>query len=231
MTEFVLILAGIAVGVLLLGLILMFFRKKGAAAPVMTVGTEMVAERVRAVGKLVGLEVHAKEIATSTKGWSWIPPLLLSQAKIAMIFSFEKQYYVDLNRVRSTDVEDLGGGRFRLNLSEVEGTLRLSDVEPYDIQAGRILGLLDVIQMNAPTQSKLMEVAQTQAADLFVKNESRYLTEAKRSIGGQLQALLGLFDASVEIIWPDESEGVDARPSELVVEGALSRKLTGAASE
>lgn len=228
MGEFLLMITGLVVGALLVGAAVLLLRKKGAAAPVTRIGTEMVAERVRTVGKLVGLEVHAKEIATSTKGWSWIPPILLSQAKIAMIFSFEKQYFVDLHRVGPGDVEDLGDGRFRLNLPNVEGTLRLCDVEPYDIQAGRILGLLDVIQMNAPTQSQLMQVAQTQASELFVKNESRYLSEAKRSVASQLESLLGMFDAHVEIAWPSAEPKSDER--DLVVEGDLSNRIAQAAA-
>ena len=59
-----------------------------------------IAERVRSVGKLIGLEVHAKEIATAKKGWSWMPPIVLSQARLAMIFQFEKQYFVDLAAIR-----------------------------------------------------------------------------------------------------------------------------------
>jgi len=226
MGEFLLMLTGLIVGGLLIGALFLLLRRKGAGAPVLSVGTELVAERVRTVGKLVGLEVHAKEIATSTKGWSWIPPILLSQAKIAMIFSFEKQYYVDLHRVGAGDVEDLGEGRFRLHLPNIEGTLRLCDVEPYDIQAGRILGLLDVIQMNAPTQAQLMQVAQTQASHLFVKNESRYLNEARRSIASQLESLLGMFDANVEIAWPETDPPTDAEG--LVVEGELTNRIARA---
>ena len=64
-----------------------------------------IAERIRAVGKLVALEVCAKEIATVSSGWAWLPPLLLSQARLAMIFNFEQQYYEDdqdlPNRVRA----------------------------------------------------------------------------------------------------------------------------------
>ncbi len=160
-----------------------------------------VTERVRAVGRLVGLEVHAKEIATSTKGWSWMPPILLSQAKIAMIFHFEKQYSVDLARLNAASVECTSVNAYRVTLPPVEGALRLTDVTPYDIQAGRILGLLDVIQMNAQTQAALMQTAQEQAASLYAENESKYMAEAKRSIERQISSLLGLMNVEVEIIW------------------------------
>jgi hypothetical protein len=44
----------------------------GQAAPVKREITA-IAEQVRSVGKLIGLEVHAKEIATAKKGWSGCP--------------------------------------------------------------------------------------------------------------------------------------------------------------
>lgn len=185
--------------------IMVALRRIGARAPeVAHVRTDTVAERVRAVGKLVGLEVHAKEIATGTKGWAWLPPLLLTQAKVAMIFHFEKQYYVDLGRLGRGDVEALRDGTFRLRLPEIEGALRLTDVTPYDIQAGRVLGLVDVIQMNAPTQKRLMQAAQEQAAELFARSDEKYDREARRSIERHVQSLCSMVGARVELVWPDE---------------------------
>ncbi|MEM1164792.1 MAG: DUF4230 domain-containing protein [Planctomycetota bacterium] len=188
-------------GGLLVALIVVL-RRKAHSAPVTLDEAQVMAERVRAVGKLVGLEVHAKEIATSTKGWSWVPPLLLSQAKVAMIFHFDKQYFVDLNRLSGADIEELAPGRYQLRMPEVEGTLRLSDLTPYDIQAGRVFALFDVIQMTANTQKELIRLAQQQAAALFQDNESRYRGEAERSIENQLRTLLGFFDVEVEFVWP-----------------------------
>lgn len=166
-----------------------------------TISLRMLTERVRAVGKLVGLEVHAKEIATATKGFSWLPPILLSQAKIAMIFQFEKQYAVELGSLDERDVEDLGNGRFRVTLPPIVGSLRLMDVEPYDIQQGRVLGLVDVINMNAERQNELMKTAQQQAAELFEKNDDRYEKQARDAIERQLQAIAKLFDGSLDIRW------------------------------
>lgn len=221
-----LVVIGGAVIAVLAGVLVLLLRRGGAKAPT-TLTASLVAERVRAVGKLVGLEVHAKEIATSTKGWGWVPPLLLSQAKIAMIFSFEKQYAVDLSRLTSEDVERLAEGRYRLTLPGVEGALRLTDVSPYDIQAGRILGLLDVIQMNAQTQGELMSAAREQAASLFGRAESRYVTEARRSIGAQLSSLLSMFDLDVEVVWRGEPVDDVATPADLVIEPAVGRTLGG----
>lgn len=216
--------AGLIVGAVIVGAIV-FVRRKGDKAPLREVHAELLAEKVRTVGKLVGLEVHAKEIATSTKGWAWLPPILLSQAKIAMIFSYEKQYFVDLRRIRISDVEELGEGRFRVVVPSVEGTLRLTDVSPYDIQAGRVLGLLDVIQMNAKTQKELMEEARKQAASLFAKNDGRYLSDAKRSIAAQVTSLLSLFDVQVEVVWHDDAH--EPRTSEMSIEPEVSRKFAG----
>jgi hypothetical protein len=223
MDNVMLLGAGLLLGGVFAVVVVFLLRRKGADAPVQTISVDAVAEHVRSVGKLVGLEVVAKEIATSVKGWAWLPPILLSQAKIAMIFTFEKQYYVDLARLRKSSVEQLEDGRFRVTLPPVEGSLRLSDVSPYDIQAGRILGLLDVIQMNARTQKELMAEAQSQAAELYRRSEAKYLSDARRAIGGQLETLLGLFDATIEVRWADQSEAIG---EPMQVEPALRDRLT-----
>ncbi len=180
----------------------LFLRGRAVSAP-QRVRTELLAERVRSVGKLVGLEVCAKEIATATKGWAALPPLLLSQARLAMIFHFEKQYSVDLSAVTRNDVVRIGPGRFRVRLPGVRGDLRLIDMTPYDIQDGRVLGLLDVIQMNASTQKDLMDQAQEQAAGLFDTNGDRYMDEARRSIERQISSLTSMLGVEVEIAWAD----------------------------
>ncbi len=187
--------------------VLLVVRKIGRRAPLAPPTTHTIAERVRAVGKLVALEVQAKEIATSTRGWSWVPPIILSQAKVAMIFHFEKQYSIDLARLREEDVEpagSTGSGRslFRIRLPEVESTLRLVEVVPYDIQAGRVLGLIDVIQMDAKTQSQLMKSAQEQAATLMSQAETRYINEARRAVEQQLRTLLAMFEVEISPTWP-----------------------------
>jgi hypothetical protein len=175
---------------------------------------QVIAERIRAVGKLVGLEVCAKEIATTTSGWAWLPPLLLSQARLAMIFNFEKQYTIDLSRVGHDDVSDLGEGRFRIILPPIEGHLRLLDLTPYDIQNARILGLLDVIPMTADRQRDMMKKAQNQAAELYQSNDERYLREARRSIERHLTSLLELFNIRAEVSWADQPKPAHAeRPA------------------
>lgn len=215
METLVIFAIGLAVGLLVLGglwLVIRAQRNKPAEKP----KVELIAEHVKAVGKLIGLEVSAKEIATATKGWSWMPPLLLSQARVAMIFCFDKQYFVDLARITADSVEEIAPGRYRLRMPPIDGTLRLTDVQPYDIQDGRLLGLLDVIQMNAGTQRQLMQGAQEQAAELFTSNDRRYRDEAQRSIERQLVALLGFFDVRVDLDW-NSLEAEATRPNEIEV--------------
>ncbi|MCA9282329.1 MAG: DUF4230 domain-containing protein [Phycisphaeraceae bacterium] len=198
MSEALLVITGVVLGGIIAFLLV---RKLGKGAPVRTTTLDAVVDQVRAVGKLVGLEVHAKEIATSTKGWSWVPQLLLSQAKVAMIFFFEKQYFIDLSKLTKRDVRDMGDGKYVVILPKLEGHLRLVDLKPYDVQAGRILGLLDVIQMTAETQDKLMRDAQRDASSLFERHEDRYIAEAHRSVERQLKALMRLVDADVSFEW------------------------------
>lgn len=206
-----LIVFGAGVGAaLVVGIGLLVWRKRAGGKVADRAQIDVIAEHVRAVGKLVGLEVSAKEIATVTKGWSWMPPLLLSQARLAMIFHFEKQYFIDVTRIGAGDVRDLGDGRFELTLPPIQGQLRLTNVNPYDIQDGRVLGLLDVIQMNAATQKQLMERAQDQAGELFETNDARYQREARQSLERQLTAMLALFDARVTIAWREDEAVVTA---------------------
>lgn len=202
MTEFAIVFAlGLVVG--LIGVFVMWrVMKKGAK--VGPIETHTVFERVQAVGRLIGLEVSAKEIATTTKGLSWLPPLLLSQARLAMIFQFEKQYAIDLHKLRPTDVKKIGE-RFVVELPPIEGRLRLVEMSPYDIQAGRVLGLLDVIQMNAQTQKELIERAQTQASELYESNAAKYDAEARNSIERQMRALLEMFHVDVEFVWREQA--------------------------
>ena len=134
-----------------------------------------------------------------------LPPLLMSPAQLAMIFHFDKQYSVELGRVSAKDVSHIGDGRYRLTLPPIDGQLRLTDVKPYDIQDGKVLGLLDVIQMKANAQGQLMRKAQEQAAQLFETSDAGYQEEARRSIRKHLEALFHWIGADVEVAWQDEA--------------------------
>ncbi|MFG0329468.1 MAG: DUF4230 domain-containing protein [Phycisphaerales bacterium] len=166
--------------------------------------THTITERVRSVGKLVGLEVMSKEIVTQTKGLPWLPPLLLSQARLAMIFCFNKQYFVNLTRLRESDVRQVGPNRYEVVLPKIEGDLSLLEVTPYDIQSGKFIGLLDVFRMDAETQKTLMMRAQEEAEKLYEKHADRYAAEARRVIVRQLKSLLELFDVEAEIRFRDD---------------------------
>lgn len=200
-------------------------RRGRQAKQVLTVDT--IAERVRGVGKLVGLEVFAKEIATATQGLSWLPPLLVSQARLAMIFAFRKQYFVDLSRMDDANVELCRDGRFKIFMPVLEGDLHLIDVSPYDIQDGRVLGLVDVIPMNANRQGSLMEAARGQAADLYERNDEKYVADARRSIERHLRSLLRLFDVEVELVWPDAPSSRAEAPVELPVQSPVMAGVAG----
>ncbi|MCC5823114.1 MAG: DUF4230 domain-containing protein [Phycisphaerales bacterium] len=229
MNEFFLILTVLVLGILLVAgatlWIITTIRRGRHGAGLDRMELRMLTERVRAVGRLVGLEVHAKEIATATRGWNWLPPILLSQAKIAMIFQFEKQYSVELGSLTEGDVHDLGDRHFRIALPPIAGSLRLMDVEPYDIQQGRVLGLLDVINMNAERQAELMRTAQNQAAELFEKNDPRYIAQARDAIERQLHAIARLFDIRLDIEWSRQPK--EGQPRIVMDEGL--QKKTGPA--
>ncbi|MCB9838389.1 MAG: DUF4230 domain-containing protein [Phycisphaeraceae bacterium] len=208
MTELILLIAGIAIGVAALWLARRAFARNSSSHT--TIETTTVVDRVRSVGRLVGLEVSAKEIATSTRGLPWLPPAILSKARLAMIFQFEKQYAVDLTEIGAGDVRCARSGVWTVTLPPVEGRLRLTDVTPYDISAGKALGLFDVIPMDAKAQKQLMCSAQEQASSIYAQNEPRYAAEARRSIESQLTALLSMLDVSVELRWREGLTRVDA---------------------
>lgn len=188
------------------------FQRQKKSSELTTTHIRMITERVRPVGRLVGLEVCAKEIVTATAGIGWLPPLLVSQAKIAMIFHFEKQYGVDLAGLGPDRVRERRDGSVEVCLPPVEGALRLLDVTPYDIQDGRVFGLVDVVPMNAARQTALMQRAQEQAGELFRQSDARYVEQARRSIERQLEAILALGGRRLVIVW-DEGEAEADRAS------------------
>lgn len=214
MIELIILGIGLVFGIVVCLLLAKLF---GKHAPVRRMSSGVVVERVRSAGRLVALEARAKEITTSRKGWSWMPSALLSQARVAMIYHFEKQYSVDLSAIRNDDIVDLGNRRYRLTLPGIEGRMLIRDVQPYDIQSGRILGLVDVIPVDADTQRELMDSARDEAAKAFDSDEGRYHHEARLSVERQLRSMLAMFDIDVEIEWSDERVH-EKRPA---VSGAL----------
>lgn len=198
--TFIIIVLAVALGVI--GTAYFISRLKKSAQTSIT--THSIAERVRSVGKLIGLEVLSKEIVTQTKGLGWLPPILLSQARLAMIFSFEKQYYIDLGKLRAQDVVHQGGSHYAITLPPIEGQLTLQEVTPYDIQSGKLMGLLDVLRMDATTQKELMDKARVEASSLYEVHAARYEDEARRAITRQITGLLDLFDVDIEVRYADQ---------------------------
>ncbi|MHC4976461.1 MAG: DUF4230 domain-containing protein [Planctomycetota bacterium] len=196
-----------------------------------TIHAHAVIDRVRETGRLVGLDVRAKEIATSTQGWGMMPALFFTQAKVAMIFEFEKQYAVDLSKIGEGDVERVGQDRVVIHLPRVESSLRLLSLTPYDIQAGRVLGLVDGIPMNAERQASLMDVARKQAVEVFEEADARYAAQAQRSIENRLRSVLRMSGVDAEFVW-EQVEEVE-RVAEVQVNtsgsGSSMHVLTGAA--
>lgn len=205
MDYIVLFLLGLACLVIGAGAMFWLLRTFGRKAEVRTL-THSITERIRSVGKLTGLEVMSKEIVTQTKGLKWLPPLLLSQARLAMIFHFEKQYYINLGRLEANAVRRSSGDRFVITLPAIEGHLNLLEVIPYDIQSGKLLGLLDVFKMDAEAQKEMMQKAQVEASRLYEENAARYEGEARQAIARQVHGLLELFDVAVEVRFSDDSE-------------------------
>jgi len=222
MSELILLTTGAVIGVILIWLARRAFTRHGVGQT--TIETDTVIERVREVGRLVGLEVAAKEIATSTRGLSWLPPAILSKARLAMIFQFEKQYAIDLQRIGEGDVRQKRSGVWSVTLPPIEGALRLTDVTPYDISSGKALGLFDVIPMDAKAQSELMRTAQEQAARIYADNEPRYTAEARRSIESQLTALLSMLGVEIEFDWSEHNDTPEEQPIETGPAKAKSKR-------
>jgi hypothetical protein len=166
-----------------------------------SVSCRSITQKVSAVGRLVALEVNSKEIATAHKGVAWLPPIILSRAKVAMIFHFEKQYSIDLSQIAPEDVRQIGPGRYRLRLPAIEGRLRLTDAEPYDVQDGRVLGFIEVIPINAERQKELMQEAKAEAAKVLESADRGYESLARASVERQIAGVLEMLGIDVEIQW------------------------------
>ena len=108
----ILAMTDLLIGALVGGAALLFVLGIGRWLPKMlgakkTLTTVGMIDRVRTVGRLVSLEVCAKEIATSQTSLAWIPEILFRGRKLAMIFQFETDYFVDLSRLTPADIEEL----------------------------------------------------------------------------------------------------------------------------
>lgn len=192
--------------------------KGGMAEPTRTL-SESIVERVQSVGRLTGLEVSSKEITTQVKGgFKWIPKLVISPARLAVIFHFETHYYVDLGHLEVTDVRMVGPNQYEIVLPRIEHTFMLKELEAYDIQAGRLLGLLDITSLDAETHNDLMQRARTEAESMFQKQNERYSKQAERAVAQQMAALLQMFGVEVNVRWNGDPAMATISEAEPVVE-------------
>ena len=160
-----------------------------------------VTQQVSAVGRLVALDVNAKEIATATSGPDWLPPALLTRAKVALVFHFERQYALDLNALEAEDIVRLSPGRVRLRPPPIRSRTTLVDLEPYDIQSGKLFGLLEIIPMNAARQRRLMAAARESACTLSDADEQSHIALARASAEREIRRALQSLGLAVEFDW------------------------------
>lgn len=183
-----------------LGFVLLRNLKRGSKSRKPRVEVHTIVDRVRAVGRLVGLEVSTKEITTQTSGgFKWIPSLLISPARLAVIFFFEAQYSVDLSELTVESVRHIEDNRYELTLPPVTDRFLFRDLEAYDIQSGKLLGLIEITGLDADTHNDLVQRARAEAESLFRQQADRYEQQARETIARQVVSLLGLFDVAVQI--------------------------------
>jgi len=160
-----------------------------------------VTQRVASVGRFVALEVTAKEIATASTGPQWLPPVLLTRAKVAMIFHFRHEYALDLAALSQGDITTTRSGRVRLRMPELKANTVLVDLEPYDIQSGKIFGLIEVIPMGAARQRTLMAAARKQAGTITEEDDQSQRAMARASAEKHIRRMLGHAHLAVEFDW------------------------------
>ncbi len=160
-----------------------------------------VTQRVASVGRFVALEVTAKEIATASTGPQWLPPALLTRAKVAMIFHFRHEYTFDLAALGDGDITTQRTGRLRLRMPEMRSNTVLVDLEPYDIQSGKVFGLIEVIPMGAARQRKLMAAARQEAGTVGVEDEHAQRAMARSSAEKHIRKMLGHAGVMVDFDW------------------------------
>ncbi len=192
----VLIIAAVAA---LIGAGATFWLQRRFRARPSIVTTHSVVERIRAVGKLTGLEVSTKEITTQTKAsWKWVPRLVLSPARMALIFNFERHYFVELSELGEESVRKRSPREWEITLPALRNEFIFRGIEAYDIQAGRLLGLA-VDSLDAPTHNLLIEQAREESKKVFDRQDRAYRQQAMQVIAHQLRSLLAMFQIDVTV--------------------------------
>jgi Protein of unknown function (DUF4230) len=194
-----------------------------------------VTQRVASVGRFVALEVTAKEIATASTGPQWLPPALLTRAKVAMIFHFRHEYTFDLAALSDSDIMPQRG-RLKLRMPEMQSNTVLVDLEPYDIQSGKVFGLIEVIPMGAARQRKLMAAARQEAGTVGVEDEHAQRAMARSSAEKHIRKMLGHARLVVDFDWSrslaQEAEIVGRiTPADETEAVAMEREAIGAVAD
>lgn len=207
MTDALLVLA---VG-LVAGLALGWFLRRSMRKSVVVV-PQMLVERVRTVGHLVGLEVQVKDIAT-WEDKSWLKYISTSRRKTAIIYTFEIQYFTNLSAAQVEIAQRTDGG-FDLRLPPVQRRVSLLDQHVYHEQEGEVLFLLPV-GISEEERNEIWKDARRQAEQLLEKKDAEYIAKAQESIRAIVAGLLRSFEVDVSIAFAApaplaQSEMVDA---------------------
>ncbi len=197
---------GIASGALIAWVLRRSLRKSVVVVP------QMLVERVRTVGHLVGLEVQVKDIAT-WQDKSWLRYISTSRRKTAIIYTFEIQYFTNLS-AQQVEVAQRPEGGFHLRLPPVQRRVSLLDQHVYHEQEGEVLFILPV-GISEEERNEIWKDARRQAEQLLEKKDAEYIAKAQESIRAIVAGLLRSFEVQVDIAFAapaplSKSEMVDA---------------------
>jgi len=194
--------------------VILFLKWKGVGKVEREIDVHRIVERVRSVGKLVGFEVLHKEIVTEIEKLKWTPRMLVTPARVAMIFYFEKQYFIDLLKLSESDIEEIRPGLYQLTIPPLDGDFCVRQMEAYDIQSRKVVGMFDATGIDENRFNQLMERAREEAEKLYDKQADRYELQARESIARLIKGLFDRFDGRARRRWcraAEESEGGRAR--------------------
>ena len=201
-------LIGALIGfVVAVALVIAWRRRGGKRSRGMDVRVHASIEEIRSVGELVVFKMITKEIVTAADHWlgefgkrylTW----LLSNKKMAMIFEFEIDFRYDL-RSPDFDIEDEGGGSFRLKMPDCFYRTHIRDVYFYDEQSSKLLPWLipDLLNrafgpgFNEDDKNRLKEEAKQQAGLMAKDFVEKMRTDVQGSARKTLEALGTAFGA------------------------------------
>ncbi len=153
-------------------------------SPRLDMTAHTVIDRIRGVGRLVALEVGAKEIVTVGEG----DDTLWGRArKLIMVFTFQIQYSCDLRAAEVHPGHD-GDGRFRVCLPPLERLTCLVDQQHHHEQPGSTWFGLVQRPFSAAERDAMWHQARTQAEQAAAAGGG-HLEIAERQVISLLTAL------------------------------------------